>query len=96
MVSDRTTGGCLLVLLTVAFVYYTLWTLVTPFFPPASPLLVLFPLSREWAIRLPSLILLVGLSFVGLLTGGVLIETAKRKRASTMGGPRESQREKGD
>lgn len=67
-----------------------------PFFPPASPLLVLFPLSREWAIRLPALILLVGLSFVGILTGGVLIETAKRKRASSTGGPRESQREKGD
>lgn len=50
-----------------------------PFLPPSSPLLILFPLSREWAIRLPALILLFGLCFVGMITGFVLIETATKK-----------------
>ncbi|KAL7342135.1 hypothetical protein BJY59DRAFT_584830 [Rhodotorula toruloides] len=50
-----------------------------PFLPPSSPLLILFPLSREWAIRLPALILLFGLCFVGMVTGFVLIETARKK-----------------
>ncbi|BGP34760.1 Dolichol phosphate-mannose biosynthesis regulatory protein [Rhodotorula toruloides] len=61
------------------FLYYTLWTLLSPFLPPSSPLLILFPLSREWAIRLPALVLLFGLCFVGMVTGFVLIETAKKK-----------------
>ncbi|GAA5902375.1 hypothetical protein JCM8208_007272 [Rhodotorula glutinis] len=80
MVSDRTLGGAGLVVLISSFAYYTLWTLLTPFLPASSPLCHLFPLSREWAIRLPALILLCGLSFVGVLTGCVLIETAGRKR----------------
>ncbi|GAA5853467.1 hypothetical protein JCM9279_007246 [Rhodotorula babjevae] len=83
MVSDRTLGGAGLVVLISSFAYYTLWTLVTPFLPPSSPLCALFPLSREWAIRLPALVVLVGLSGVGVLTGSVLVETAARKRAAT-------------
>ncbi|GAA5921040.1 hypothetical protein JCM3775_004064 [Rhodotorula graminis] len=80
MVSDRTLGGTGLVILISSFSYYTLWTLVTPFLPPSSPLCHLFPFSREWAIRLPALVVLCGLSFVGLLTGLVLVETAASKR----------------
>ncbi|PRQ72047.1 hypothetical protein AAT19DRAFT_9386 [Rhodotorula toruloides] len=73
-----------------------------PFLPPSSPLLILFPLSREWAIRLPALILLFGLCFVGMVTGFVLIETARKKereRQLRRGGVRDSargRRAKGD
>ncbi|GAA5877880.1 hypothetical protein JCM1840_002934 [Sporobolomyces johnsonii] len=77
-ISDRTVGRISLFVLTALFGYYTVWTLLTPFLPP-SPLLSLFP-DREWAVRIPVLILLVGLSAVGITTGCVLIETAKRKR----------------
>lgn len=56
-----------------------------PFLPPSSPLCALFPLSREWAIRLAALVVLVGLSGVGVLTGCVLVETAARKRAAARG-----------
>ncbi|CEQ39414.1 SPOSA6832_00951 [Sporobolomyces salmonicolor] len=73
---------CLFVLTTL-FGYYTVWTLLTPFLPP-SPLLSLFP-DREWAVRIPVLILLVGLSAVGMTTGCLLIETAKRKRQAAGG-----------
>ncbi|GAA6020924.1 hypothetical protein JCM8202_005496 [Rhodotorula sphaerocarpa] len=64
------------------FAYYSCWTLLTPFLPDSSPLLALFPLSREWAIRLPVLLLLVGLSFVGMLTGSVLVATARKNGAT--------------
>ncbi|GAA6056891.1 hypothetical protein NBRC10513_006527 [Rhodotorula toruloides] len=100
--SDRTVGGIGLLCSISFFLYYTLWTLLSPFLPPSSPLLILFPLSREWAIRLPALILLFGLCFVGMVTGFVLIETARKKereRQLRRGGVRDSargRRAKGD
>ncbi|GAA6010538.1 hypothetical protein JCM10207_001352 [Rhodosporidiobolus poonsookiae] len=83
--SDRTIGSICLSLNMTLFTYYTLWTLITPLLPDSSPLLLFFPLSREWAIRIPALILLFGLSFVGMVTGFVLVETARRKGAETGG-----------
>ncbi|GAA5991675.1 hypothetical protein JCM11641_000950 [Rhodosporidiobolus odoratus] len=79
---DRTLGGILLSLNICFFAYYTLWTLATPLLPTTSPLLILFPLSREWAVRLPCLILLLGLCFVGLITGFVIVGTARTKGRS--------------
>ncbi|POY74727.1 hypothetical protein BMF94_2203 [Rhodotorula taiwanensis] len=70
------------------FTYYSAWTLLTPFLPDSSPLLALFPFPREWAIRIPALVILVGLSFVGMLTGSVLVQTAKRNGATLRGGRR--------
>ncbi|GAA5992209.1 hypothetical protein JCM10908_001822 [Rhodotorula pacifica] len=85
---DHALGAIGLLCTISSFAYYTCWTLLTPFLPSSSPLLALFPLSREWAIRLPALIILVGLSFVGMLTGFVLIETAHRNgaRLTSVGG----------
>ncbi|BGP19468.1 hypothetical protein JCM10213_006288 [Rhodosporidiobolus nylandii] len=83
--SDHTLGGILLFSNIALFGYYTLWTLLTPFLPSSSPLLILFPLSREWAIRIPVLILLFGLCFVGMVTGFVVVETAKRKGQGSAG-----------
>ncbi|GAA5986620.1 hypothetical protein JCM11641_005168 [Rhodosporidiobolus odoratus] len=80
---DRTLGGLLLSLNICFFTYYTLWTLVTPLLPATSPLLILFPFSREWAVRLPCLILLIGLCFVGMLTGLVIVETAQGQRRTS-------------
>ena len=53
-----------------------------PFLPDSSPLLALFPLPREWAIRIAALVILVGLCFVAMLTGFVLIETAHKNGAT--------------
>ncbi|TNY21293.1 hypothetical protein DMC30DRAFT_416137 [Rhodotorula diobovata] len=81
--SETTVRRAGLLLLVSAFAYYTLWTLVTR----------LFPLSREWAIRLPALVLLSGLSFVAALTGFVLVETARGNRTAAR---RRSEGKKGD
>jgi len=90
------------VILTILYIYYTLWTLLTvrvpsssppllllcptrsfdyaqPLLPSDSPIQSLFP-SREWAIKIPVLILLVGFSSVGMIVGWILVETGKGKR----------------
>ncbi|GAA5823389.1 hypothetical protein JCM5353_008260 [Sporobolomyces roseus] len=78
MPSDQTIGRVSLVLLTILYVYYTLWTLLTPLLPSDSPVQSLFP-SREWAIKIPVLILLVGFSSVGMIVGWTMIGTGKAK-----------------
>ncbi|WVQ83223.1 hypothetical protein IAT38_005362 [Cryptococcus sp. DSM 104549] len=61
------------------FVYYTTWALFLPFLPADSPLQALFP-AREWAIRLPLLVLLTGITAVGLFFGKVLLSEARKKK----------------
>ncbi|KAI0703609.1 dolichol phosphate-mannose biosynthesis regulatory protein Dpm2 [Cytidiella melzeri] len=61
-------------LLTIAaiFVYYTIWTLILPFFDSDSPVHCCFP-SREWAIRIPAFILVVGMSAIGIFLGSKIV-----------------------
>jgi len=59
------------------FTYYTTWTLILPFFPEDHPLRGLF-LSREWAIRIPAIILVIGLTAIGLFVASVIREERKK------------------
>ncbi|CEH13879.1 Dolichol phosphate-mannose regulatory protein (DPM2) [Ceraceosorus bombacis] len=77
--SDRLLGGLLLLIAGLVFAYYTIWTFIVPFFPSSSPLQQIFP-DRVWAIRLPALILVLGLAGVGSFVGLVMQKEA-RKRA---------------
>ncbi|WFD33610.1 Dolichol phosphate-mannose biosynthesis regulatory protein [Malassezia cuniculi] len=81
--SDRLIGGALLAVASFVFVYYTLWAIVTPFFPDDAFIQSYFP-PRVWAVRLPALILVVGLSVIGAFVGSVLRKqaiAAKEKEA---------------
>ncbi|GAA6060327.1 hypothetical protein JCM10212_000424 [Sporobolomyces blumeae] len=80
MPSEQLVGRVALTTLTIAFVYYTLWTLVTPFFPPASPLLHLFPWTRSTAIALAASGLVVAFAAVAMLAGWVLVLTGHGKQ----------------
>ncbi|KWU44564.1 hypothetical protein RHOSPDRAFT_33891 [Rhodotorula sp. JG-1b] len=82
---DHTFGPIGLACTIPSFGYYTCWTLLTPFLPDSSPLLALSPLPREWAIRIAALVILVGLCFVAMLTGFVLVETAHKNGATLVG-----------
>lgn len=73
----------LLALAVTAFGYYTAWTLLTPFFPPSSPVHAWFP-SREYAVLVPSLLLLVGLCTVGMFAGVVYIRAARKEKAKAL------------
>ncbi|WRT64793.1 uncharacterized protein IL334_001727 [Kwoniella shivajii] len=60
------------------FIYYTIWALLLPFLSSDSPVQSLFP-AREWAIKLPLLILLSGISAVGLFFARVMLSEARKK-----------------
>lgn len=79
----------------VVFVYYTAWAIllvcelelfllkrnlcfIQPFFDPSSQLHDFFP-PREWAIRLPAFILVIGLSAIGTFVGSTIVRENRKK-----------------
>ncbi|EIM90048.1 uncharacterized protein STEHIDRAFT_51935 [Stereum hirsutum FP-91666 SS1] len=60
------------------FIYYTTWALLLPFFDASSPIHDLFP-PREWAIRLPAFLLVVGLTGIGLFIGSTVVKENRKK-----------------
>ncbi|KAI3610853.1 dolichol phosphate-mannose biosynthesis regulatory protein [Moniliophthora roreri] len=77
--SDKVLGGGMLLAASVVFVYYTTWAILLPFFEPSSQIHEYFP-AREWAVRLPAFILVVGLSGIGFFIGSTIMKE-KRKQA---------------
>ena len=88
-ISDKSFGTLMLSAAAAAFGYYTVWTILLvsgvsaivkavvqerqPFFDAASPVHDWFP-SREWAVRIPAFILVLGLSAIGILFGLEVIQ----------------------
>ncbi|CAD6959046.1 unnamed protein product [Tilletia caries] len=66
--SDRLVGGVMLLIAAFVFTYYSIWALITPFFPTDSPIQAYFP-DRVWAVRGPALLLVAGLGGVGSFVG---------------------------
>jgi len=62
----------------VVFTYYTTWAILLPFFDPSSQIHNFFP-AREWAVRLPALILVVGLTVIGVFIGKTIAQENKKK-----------------
>ncbi|KAG9049678.1 hypothetical protein FS837_009442 [Tulasnella sp. UAMH 9824] len=78
--ADKVVGGGMLLIAATVFIYYTTWALITPFFPNDSPIQDFFP-AREWAVRIPAFILVVGMSAVGAFFGSVAIKEGRKRRA---------------
>ncbi|KAF8238644.1 hypothetical protein L208DRAFT_249022 [Tricholoma matsutake] len=76
--SDKALGGAMLLTASVVFVYYTAWAILLPFFDPSSQLHDFFP-PREWAIRLPAFILVIGLSAIGTFVGSTIVRENRKK-----------------
>ncbi|ESW95806.1 putative membrane protein [Ogataea parapolymorpha DL-1] len=74
---DKPVGLSMLLAATLIFVYYTVWTFVLPFLEPDNFLQNLF-LPREYAIKIPVLLLCIGVTFVGAFIGSVLIRSSKK------------------
>lgn len=77
---NRTIGSLILLSTLTLFGLYTLWTIVLPFLPDDSPVHTWIP-DRRWAITLPSLVLVVGLTTVGVYAGLLLREDALHQLA---------------
>lgn len=61
------------------FAYYTIWVFVLPFIDDSSFLNAFF-LPRDYAIKLPILLLLIAGVGVGTFVGNVLIKNAEKER----------------
>ncbi|KAI0202214.1 dolichol phosphate-mannose biosynthesis regulatory protein [Astrocystis sublimbata] len=70
----------MIVAATVIFLYYTIWTLALPFVDSDHPLHSFFP-AREWAIRIPVILILLGSAVVGSFLSVVMIRSNKKKAA---------------
>ncbi|KAI5804447.1 dolichol phosphate-mannose biosynthesis regulatory protein [Geopyxis carbonaria] len=73
-------GLAMLLIATAVFIYYTIWTLFMPFVVETHPLHDLFP-PRVWAIRIPVILILVGMAVVGSFLSMVMIKSGQKKRA---------------
>ncbi|KAF2084324.1 hypothetical protein K490DRAFT_20256, partial [Saccharata proteae CBS 121410] len=74
----RLFGLAMLIVATVVFAYYTIWTLLMPFVDEDHPLQSLFP-PRVWAIRIPVILILVGSAVVGSFLSMVMIRSNRKK-----------------
>jgi len=76
--SDKALGSIMLLAASTVFIYYTTWAILLPFFDVANPIHGWF-LPREWAVRLPAFILVVGLSAIGLFLGSTIMMENRKK-----------------
>jgi len=76
--SDKAFGGIMLLTAAIVFVYYTIWAILLPFFDTTSPIHAYFP-AREWAIRLPAFILVIGLAAIGTFVGVTVVKENRKK-----------------
>ena len=70
--NDRTAGLTITLLSVVLFLYYTAWTLVTPFIEPAHPVLRWFP-PRIYAVLVPAYLGLCLVCVVAAFLGIVML-----------------------
>lgn len=76
--SDKSLGAVMLLVAGFVFTYYTTWAILLPFFDASSPIHNYFP-AREWAIRLPAFVLVVGLSGIGFFVGSTIRKENRKK-----------------
>ncbi|KAL1927577.1 hypothetical protein VTP01DRAFT_3814 [Rhizomucor pusillus] len=77
--TDKAVGAVAFFSALTIFIYYTLWSLVMPFVDEDHPLQNYFP-AWEYAIRVPLIILIVGLTIIFTFLGFTM---AKSKNAQT-------------
>ncbi|PWW80248.1 dolichol phosphate-mannose biosynthesis regulatory protein Dpm2 [Tuber magnatum] len=76
----KLTGVVMLMVASIVFLYYSIWTLFMPFVDDGHPLHDLFP-PRVWAIRIPVILILVGIAVVGSFLSVVMIRSGRKKAA---------------
>ncbi|KAL1944528.1 hypothetical protein VTO73DRAFT_2958 [Trametes versicolor] len=77
--SDKACGSLMLLLAATTFLYYTIWTLLLPILDESSPVHAWFP-SREWALRIPAFIVVLGISAIGLFLGARIIHDDREEK----------------
>ncbi|KAJ3258564.1 Centrosomal protein of 83 kDa [Boothiomyces macroporosus] len=80
-VSDKIVGSTMMFISFIVFTYYSTWVFIVPFLTPDHYLHSLF-LPYEWAIRIPVLLLVIGIALIGGFVSYVLSKSAKSKKQS--------------
>ncbi|PUU76644.1 dolichol phosphate-mannose biosynthesis regulatory protein Dpm2 [Tuber borchii] len=76
----KLTGVMMLMVASIVFLYYSIWTLFMPFVDEGHQLHDLFP-PRVWAIRIPVILILIGIAVVGSFLSVVMIRSGRKKAA---------------
>ncbi|KAF8350686.1 dolichol phosphate-mannose biosynthesis regulatory, partial [Amanita rubescens] len=76
--SDKLFGSVMLLAASAIFAYYTFWAILLPFFDSSSQIHSYFP-PREWAVRIPAFLLVVGLSAIGAFVGTTIVKENRKK-----------------
>ncbi|CAN3377109.1 hypothetical protein DIURU_003638 [Diutina rugosa] len=77
---DKLIGLAMLAVAATVFAYYTTWVFVLPFVD-ADSVLQSFFLPREYAIKLPFLLLVIAGLGVGTFIGNVMVKNAAKEKA---------------
>ncbi|VEU23007.1 DEKNAAC104000 [Brettanomyces naardenensis] len=77
--TDQLVGFLMLLAATAIFVYYTVWTFVLPFLDDDKCIQKFF-LPREYAIKIPVVLLIIGVTLIGVFISSVLIKTTNKKK----------------
>ncbi|GME82143.1 unnamed protein product [Ambrosiozyma monospora] len=64
---------------TFIFAYYTVWTFALPLLENDNPLQKFF-LPRDYAIKIPVILLIIGVTLVGSFIGSVLLKSSQKKK----------------
>eukprot|EP00762_Andalucia_godoyi_P007692 ANDGO_07938.mRNA.1 Dolichol phosphate-mannose biosynthesis regulatory protein len=76
--ADRLLGGSMLAFATVLFVYYTFWIILTPFIDEDHFIQAYFP-ARHYAIVVPTVIGVAGVSAIASFVGLVMVRSGSKK-----------------
>ncbi|KAM3586841.1 hypothetical protein VKS41_001896 [Umbelopsis sp. WA50703] len=75
---DKAVGAAAFSIAVSVFVYYTTWVLIMPFVDADHPLHGYFP-ANEYRIRIPLMILVVGLTVICSFLALVMIKSKSKK-----------------
>ncbi|KAG5949720.1 hypothetical protein E4U60_000005 [Claviceps pazoutovae] len=77
---DKVIGLAMLLAASFVFLYYSIWTLIMPFVDHDHPFQNFF-LPRQWAIRIPVILVLLASAVVGSFLGMVMVRSNRKKAA---------------
>ncbi|KAG0184195.1 hypothetical protein DFQ28_011617, partial [Apophysomyces sp. BC1034] len=75
---DKAIGVVAFFVASSVFVYYTIWSLLMPFVDKDHPLQEYFP-AREHAIRVPLLMMIIGLTILFTFLGLIMVKSKSKK-----------------
>ncbi|CAI5760787.1 unnamed protein product [Candida verbasci] len=80
MALDKSIGVGMIFIASFVFLYYSIWVFILPFINESSFIQQFF-LPRDYAIKLPLLLLLLSGLFVGIFVGKVLIKNQQKQKS---------------